>query len=696
MAGTWRFHFSRFALLLFGFAVAVAKPDSIAGATTLAISDRRIHLGTEATPEWDWFKGDKPEGRRLDLHFDGHSNAVEATLLIRQDDVRQEWFIELNGRRLGMLFLMEADLVSAIGIPPGVLREGANLLSVTPPKANNDIVIHRVEIDPRPMSQAVGEATVAITVTDVDAPGPLPCRLTIVESHGSLACLRSVTNGGELSLASRPGVVYSGNGRAQLGLRAGDYTVYASRGFEWSVATQQLHMAVGQTARLSMSLRREVPTPGFVSCDTHVHTFTHSRHGDASVEERVLTLAGEGIELPIATDHNLNIDYSEARRRLDLVKWFTPVTGNEVTTPAGHFNLFPVEPGAAVPDFTVTDWPRLMSSLRATPGAQVVVLNHPRNVHDKFQPFAGTNFNPVTGDNKRGPDFSFDAMELINSSAQQSDYLLVFRDWFALLNHGYRVTAIGSSDSHDVSRYIVGQGRTYLECADAEPGRLDVAAACSNLIAGRALVSLGLLAQMIVEDRFHVGDLATHLGDEFHVRVEVLGPSWVTATNVMLFVDGVKIRETSILVPAKPGHGIKAVVNWNIRRPTHDVHLVAVATGPGVTAPFWAIPRPYQPTSTRWISRVIAATNPIWIDADGDGQFTSARGYARLLVAKYGSAPAKLFPALMSFDEAVAAQAASLCVAAGGDLASPEFTELLKSAASATQKGFASYAATLR
>ena len=81
----------------------------------------------------------------------------------------------------------------------------------------------------------------------------------------------------------------------------------------------------------------------------------------------MLTLAGEGIELPVATEHNLNIDY-RACRGAGVAEWFTPVTGNEVTTPAGHFNIFPVGSRfASPPDSRVTDWPRLMTALRATP-----------------------------------------------------------------------------------------------------------------------------------------------------------------------------------------------------------------------------------------------------------------------------------------------------------------------------------------
>jgi hypothetical protein len=259
-------------------------------------------------------------------------------------------------------------------------------------------------------------------------------------------------------------------------------------------------------------------------------------------------------------------------------------------------------------------------------------------------------------------------MEILNSSAQQSDYMLVYRDWFALLNYGYHVTGVGSSDSHDVSRYIVGQGRTYIEAPDSDVSRIDVATACSNLVAGRALVSMGLLAQMTVNDRFHVGDLATNLGEQVRVRVQVCAPSWISASRVELFANGVSIRTNEISASDARSPGVKAVVEWTIPRPAHDVHLVGIATGPGVSAPFWATPKPYQPTSPGWTNRVIAVTNPIWIDADGDGRFTAARGYAKQLVEKTGTAPVRLVAALSKYDEAVAAQAASLCAGAGMEI----------------------------
>jgi hypothetical protein len=54
-----------------------------------------------------------------------------------------------------------------------------------------------------------------------------------------------------------------------------------------------------------------------------------------------------------------------------------------------------------------------------------------------------------------------------------------------------------------------------------------------------------------------------------------------------------------------------------------------------------------------------------------------------------------LIPALAKYDEAIAAQAASLCQAAGRDVRDAEFDRLLAVAPAAVGRGFATFAATL-
>jgi hypothetical protein len=244
-----------------------------------------------------------------------------------------------------------------------------------------------------------------------------------------------------------------------------------------------------------------------------------------------------------------------------------------------------------------------------------------------------------------------------------------------------------------VARYIVGQGRTYIAADDRDSSRTDVAEACHALREGRALVSLGLLTRMTVDDRYGVGDLAVGLGESIRVTVSVLGPSWTLADRVELFADGIKVREQTIDAP--PGVPEKARVVWALPRPAHDVHLVAIASGPGVMAPYWAIAKPYQPTSRAWTPRVLGATNPIRVDGDGDGSWTSPRGYAEAVVRRVGTNAESLLPALEPYDEAVAAQAAGLCSAAGRDLSDAEFTRRLERAGEPVRKGFAAFAATV-
>ena len=172
---------------------------------------------------------------------------------------------------------------------------------------------------------------------------PVPCRLTILSARGALATTGAMSTD---RLAARPGVIYTADRTARFGLSAGDYTIHAGRGFEYGVATVRVSLKPGEAVRKELTIRREVPTPGYVACDTHIHTLTHSGHGDATDLERAITLAGEGIELPIATEHNKQVDYRAAALKAGVRPYFTPVVGNEVTTAVGHFNVFPCRPTA--------------------------------------------------------------------------------------------------------------------------------------------------------------------------------------------------------------------------------------------------------------------------------------------------------------------------------------------------------------
>lgn len=659
-------------------------PCPVFPATARVLDSTRYHLGVDGFPEWDEFAGRRPHGRMLEVRFPAESNATAATLFLRQQDVKHTWRVQLNGRKLGELVAQETSLVHTMRIPPGGLVAGTNLLAILPPTATDDIVVGDFRLDPRSPADALSDASLSVQVFEENTKKEFPCRITVVDTNGSLAPLQPFTTN-LAEVCSRPGVIYTRDGRADFGLPAGTYTVFASRGFEFSVATQTVAVAEGKAESLTLALRREVPTPGWVATDTHIHTLTHSKHGDALMEERMLTIAGEGIELAVATDHNHHADYADAAQRARLQDRFTAVVGNEVTTTVGHFNAFPISPGARLAEYKATNWSTLLASMRATPGVQVISLNHPRDLHNGFIPLAATNFNPVSGAPLRGLDFSFDALEVVTSAAMQSDVMLLFHDWFAMLNYGRRITALASSDTHDVSRFILGQGRSYVECDDARPGSIDVGAACQSMRAGRVLVSMGLWVNLTVNGQPGPGRTIALKDGEATVTATVLGPGWAQADQVELFANGIKVGEQSVT----PGSGVtKAIVNWPLHDLKHDVFLVVVASGPGITAPFWEIPRPYQPSSTRFNPRMLAATNPAWLDVDGDGSFQPARVYAQKIYDRYRQSPGELFRKLAPYDAAVIDQAASIWQERGEDWTGVEFTSVLATAPESVRRGF--------
>jgi hypothetical protein len=653
------------------------------------IDAKTYYLGTPGFPEWQEFAGKTPHGRRLDLRFEAKANAIEYTLLFRQRQVKFRWPVLLNNKRIGWLQAADTPLTLALAIPPQTLKRGKNTISIVAPKRTDDIEVGPFQLATAPMEQILKQGAVIIRISDENA-SLVPCRITITEPDGTLAAMRAMSM--KQPLALRPGVVYTSNGKAELNLQPGKYTIYASRGFEYGIDKKSITISKKKILRVDMRIQREVPTPGLVSVDSHIHCLTYSGHGDASVEERMHTIAGEGIELAIATDHNHHADYQPIMKATGTSRFFTSVIGNEVTTKTGHFNAFPIVANSPVPDYKLGDWTKLMASIRSTQGVRVIVLNHPHNTHSGFRPLAPENFNPVTGRHLHGAPYSFDAMEVVTSAAMQSDNLRVYSDWFALLNHGYRVAGVGSSDTHDVSRFILGQARTYVECPDTNPAKVDVAKACDSFRNLRAYISMGLLVRIRLEDQFTVGDLASNLKEQMRVNLRVLGPSWVKADKVTLYANGKVLAQKSF----ESNERIEKInLTLNLPRPKYDVHLIAVATGPGIRAPFWESPRSYQPTSRKHVPLVQGATNPIWIDGDGDGKFTAARGYAQRLVKIHSRDLPKLFAALEPFDQAVAEQAAELLVAAGQDVRNARFREHLISATPATLAGFTAFIATL-
>ncbi|MCA9137219.1 MAG: CehA/McbA family metallohydrolase, partial [Planctomycetales bacterium] len=638
----------------------------------VVIEPEMTHVRSAAAREWAWYP-ETPKQQLFERQFSSRANDEEWTLTLRQHDVKQTWDVRLNDRSIGRLTRDENAMQVDFAVPSGVVVDGDNQLEIRQSgDESDDISIGHVELRHESIKSFRNQATAKVNLVDTTG-SPIPGRITILDHEGTLIPVGETSDEG---LAIREGVVYTAHGSATFGVAGGDYRIVASRGFEYSVAEAKVSLDRGRHQDVTLQLDREVDSAGWVACDTHVHTVTHSGHGDCTIDERMSTLVGEGIELPIATDHNKAIDYRPVMSANGVTKYFTAVIGDECTTKKGHFNIFPIQTDAPLPDHTQEDWGQLLDDIFSTPSVRVAILNHARDIHSGFRPFSPRHHISLSGENLDGRPMRFNAMEIINSGAVQTDAMQLFHDWCGLTNRGLSVTPVGSSDSHDVARFIVGQGRTYIRCADSEPSNIDIQQALDAFVAGRVIVSYGLMTKMTVGHGSGPGDLVTLREEErdIVVDVEVHGPSWVSADFVALYVCGREKFRVPIDQSSQNGTSVKTKATWRIPKSeySHDLWMSAVAVGPGIEAPFWATALPYQPTSTSFSPYVFSSTGAVQVDIDGDGIYTSPYAHALDLVKRYKNDQAALLKHLVGTDASVIHQVASLLRESELDLASIE------------------------
>src|SRR3990170_944878 len=449
------------------------------------ILDSTMHyLRNGETREWSEFPPKVTE-KQLTFRFDYQAIHADQTLRLRRYDVKQTWLITINNHDIGRLISDEKDMITYFNIPSGVLQSGENELTIKCQDViSDDIKVGEITLDSRPLSVVLAEATVDVSIIEEGTNLLIPGRVTIVNAKGILQTVSSLS---KESLAIRTGYVYTGDGKARLQFPAGTYTLYAGRGFEYGIDSVRITLKPGDHAQKTFRIKREVGTEGWISCDTHIHTVTYSGHGDATAEERAITIAGEGIELPILTDHNIYVDLKPAAETSKVLSYFTPVVGDELTTNVGHFNVFETTTGTPVIDHNVENWNHVTANIADEGNEKVIILNHARDIHNGFRPFDPVRHLSSAGTSTHDWKFPANAMEVINSGSQQSDLMNLYLDWFGMLNRGYFLTPIGSSDSHDVSRFTVGQGRTYVQSRVDNPATIDVAEATKNVREGRVM-----------------------------------------------------------------------------------------------------------------------------------------------------------------------------------------------------------------
>ena len=106
----------RLAVALLALCVASAGADG--PSEPELIESRLVHLRSGPVREWSSFP-ETADAQRLELTFSAAKNADEVTLRLRQQDVKQPWFVILNGTKVGELVRDENNLVFYLPVPPG-------------------------------------------------------------------------------------------------------------------------------------------------------------------------------------------------------------------------------------------------------------------------------------------------------------------------------------------------------------------------------------------------------------------------------------------------------------------------------------------------------------------------------------------------------------------------------------------------
>ncbi len=415
--------------------------------------------------------------------------------------------------------------------------------------------------------------------------------------------------------AVRPEAAYLLKGWIELPVLPGRYRVVAGRGLEYSVTEAVVSIKPGESVSLPLSLRREVDTPGYVAADLHLHTGTFAGHGDSLLEERLISIAGEGIGFVVATEHNRVADYQLVSEAIRTNAYFDAISGNEVSTKGskvnlGDFSAYPLAAGTEPVGLTHRNARELFRNMRRNGKPRVIQVNHPRLSEKKQDYFTLAGLDPDTGE--YGGDFSdsFDAVEIMNGNDLHgwSGKGQVRKDWFNLLNRGLRFTAVGGSDSHNVWYSAAGLPRSYIACGENGGKGRNAGRITEGILLHDVTVSSGIFVTIEVGGQ-RMGGQAKANNGRVKVTVNLRAPSWIEAEKVDLVVNGLTVN--SIEVTGRTAGKPLTFIHTTELALNRDSWIIAWAKGPDILHPLY--PEKIE---------VHGVTNPVWVDADGDGRVT--------------------------------------------------------------------------
>lgn len=385
-------------------------------------------------------------------------------------------------------------------------------------------------------------------------------------------------------------VGWARDGEVTLAMEPGTYQVVVHRGqrFERQVV-ESPPLTAGETTELSVSLPAAFNHEGWMLGDPHVHA-APSPDGYVGMADRLLTMAGTGVQVHFGTDHDGVADYRPLLEPLGLSGVLASVVATEVSPVLrGHTNAYPLEPkegssGGAwlwyldlVPD-TSTHYANIRQHFGEDAFIQV---NHPvgtglADYADWVEGYIGK------------PDFwteDFTLMEVNNGGSWSGSYPF-FAD---LVNRGQRVVPVGVSDAHGPVSGGLGLNGTWFGVGTDEVAQYSDDLLRDAIRAGRTVVSRGVFLTQSIDPGSTVEGRARTLDVEAH------SATWAPVDRLVLHRNGEAIETVD---------GVEASFTLD---PEEDAWFVVMAEGDTTLSPTYG-------STTPW-----AMSAPIYLDVDGDG-----------------------------------------------------------------------------
>ncbi len=460
----------------------------------------------------------------------------------------------------------------------GYRRSGAQALSLHGAPASVDLAVPAA-------------APLAFSIKDT-AGVPIPGKISVVGATPNVPDRRFRDTTKDPTPYGLAAVAHSRAGDSSRGdqwdhpikLAAGHYRVVVSRGPEWS-RFEQIVDVPAAGARVDAVLDHVAPTPGYVACDFHQHTYV-SPDAPVPPEDRVMSYLADGVDFISSSEHDVHFDYQPLLDSLGVRGLLDSAVGVE-TTPwdYGHFIGWPLRVDPNSPNGGALDWAGgengpdlspadIFAGLRGL-GARVVQVNHPRAPSGAFSNFqqnfdrAGLSFDftsrsfggnqafqplsPLTlGLADGAPLFSdqFDSVEvyngfhLVTANGEVIDELVDanLRDWMDFVSFGFTPTAVGDSDSHQWYSVPAGLPRTLVAVPDDSAAALQAGVAddVANTVSGMAprdVVVTNAPFLKLTVDGAGIGHTAAHAGGPLQIHVEVTTAAWAAVDTVELFAN---------------------------------------------------------------------------------------------------------------------------------------------------------------